>query len=539
VPEAVWQQPASATSASRLIPWLAWTTGVVCLLISLAIIERAPVPWLDEVYLVSVSNTVAQGPNRAERLVPRPEWVDGYEKIYGPVFFHTEAAFIRLFGLSTFSGRVAGWGGTVLMSLATIWLIGVVGGSVEFMAIAFAVMALTPELSVIARNGRMDSMALGFEFAGVASLLMALRASRRAFLWGLIAGVWWALAVLTTPRTLPFLAGLVVAAPVILVDREMRGTFVKALVCLYSVVLAAVYLWADHLEITVIGWFRWLWDCVKDDVYNVALPGHQRFWALGAMTAITPLVVAACIVAIALIAVWLRPRAGGPSRRRLRFWYLFLATTFNALFYLIVANYAFGVSQYFILPLLVVVLMATAVVVRAEPRVYRPMLAFWLVAALCFAGVRTLKYIEVWQTWELRDPKLMQDFVEKWVPRGSIVFGDDQYYFYAVENAGSVYRTFNLVNSGLEQLKSVRPRRQTVLPQVANSFLLWPVGDQNAPFPAWFDCAKANIVARYEAPADAIGIERIVPFAFLPYLHGYPTTMLYRVPAGCPLTGSP
>ncbi len=102
--------------------------------------------------------------------------------------------------------------------------------------------------------------------------------------------------------------------------------------------------------------------------------------------------------------------------------------------------------------------MATAVVVRAEPRVYRPMLAFWLVAALCFAGVRTLKYIEVWQTWELRDPKLMQDFVEQWVPRGSIVFGDDQYYFYAVEDAGSTYRTFNLVNSGLEQLKSVADR---------------------------------------------------------------------------------
>ena len=540
MPEAVWKQPASAPPTSPVLQWLAWATGVICLLVSLAIIERAPVPWLDEVYLVSVANTVAQGPSRVERLVPRPEWVDGYEKIYGPVFFHTEAAFIRLFGLSPFSGRVAGWGGGVLLAAATVWLIFIVGGSREFAAMAFALMVLTPEFSVIARNGRMDSMAIGFELAGVASLLAALGGPRRAIPWGVVAGACWALAVLTTPRTLPFLAGLVVAAPILMADRATRAGFLQAIGCLFGVVLAGVYLWADHLEITVIGWFWWLWDCVKDDVYNVALPGHQRFWALGAMTAVTPSAVVLGSVAIAFIALRLRPTLDTVrSPRRRRFWYLFFATSFNTVFYLVVANYAFGISQYFILPMLVVVMMATAAGLEAEPRLYRPVLAFWLVTALGLGGIRVLKYIEVWQTWALRDPKLMQQFVETWVPRQSIVFGDDQYYFYAVENAGSVYRTFNVLNSGLGQLKSESPRRQTVLPRVENSFLLWPVGDQNAPFPAWFNCAKANIVATYEATAEPIGIERLLPFAFLPYLHGYPATILYRVPPGCPLTGSP
>ena len=135
MPEAVWQQPASATSTSRVIEWLAWATGVVSILVSLAIIERAPMPWLDEVYLVSVSNSVAQGSDRAARLVPPPEWVDGYEKTYGPVFFHTEAAAIRLFGLSPFSGRITGWAGSVLLAFSSAWLILIVGGSSEMASI--------------------------------------------------------------------------------------------------------------------------------------------------------------------------------------------------------------------------------------------------------------------------------------------------------------------------------------------------------------------------------------------------------------------
>ena len=545
MPEAVWQQPASATSTSRVIEWLAWATGVVSILVSLAIIERAPMPWLDEVYLVSVSNSVAQGSDRAARLVPPPEWVDGYEKTYGPVFFHTEAAAIRLFGLSPFSGRITGWAGSVLLAFSSAWLILIVGGSSEMAAIAFALVTLTPEFSVIARNGRMDTMAIGFELAGVACLLAALGRAQRTIPWGLLAGGCWAMAVLTTPRTLPFLCGLLVAAPILLKDGETRASFVRAILCLYAVVLAGLYLWSHHLGITIIEWFFWLWNCVKDDSYNLALPGHQRFWELRIINAATPVAVVLAGAGIAIFARRIHPRLAGvialgvASRRRLRFWYLVVATSFNAVFYVVVTNYVFGMSQYFVLPMLIVMLMATSVLRRAQPRLGRPMFIFWLVVALAFGGIRALKYVEVWQTWRVRDPKLMQQFVEQWVPKGSIVFGDDQYYFYAVEGAGSVYRTFNLLNSGLDRLKNAEPRRQTVLPQVANSFLLWPVGDPSVLFPPWFDCARDHVVARFEANTKPIGIERMAPFAFSPYLHGYPTTTLYRVPPGCPMTGSP
>ena len=531
------EQPARlALKQSTILRRLAWTAGIICLLADLAIISRSPIPWLDEVYLVSVANSVAHQNRPFERLTPRPEWVDGYEKIYGPVFFHAEAAFIRVLGLSPLSGRVVCWIGAVLTAIAAAWLVGVAGGSVQWAALAFALIVLTPEFSVIARNGRMDSLAIGFELAGMACLMMALRESTRATLWALGAGACWALAVLTTPRTLPFLAGLVVAAPLLLAAREMRASFVRAGVCLFAIVGISLFFWARHLDLTLVGWAWWLWDGLKDDAYNVVLPGHQRYWALRVPTAITPLL--AIVGSLAVGGALLRRRAaldGVHSKRRITFCYLLLAVVFNAVFYLVVANYAFGISQYFVLPLLVVVLMATAVAARLEPWAHRPMMAFWILAALFLGAINVVKYVEVWQTWHLRDPRLMQQFVERSVPRGSIVFGNDQYYFYAVENAGSTFRTYNAGNAGIDKLKSATPRQPVVVPTVDQSFLLWPVADPNAPFPAWFECARANVVARYESPAEPIGIERLVTFAFTPFAHGYPTTILYRVPAGCPV----
>jgi hypothetical protein len=531
------EQPARlALKKSTVISRLAWAVGIFILLADLAIINRVPIPWLDEVYLVSVANSVAHQAQPIERLTPRPEWVDGYERIYGPVFFHAEAAFIRRLGLSPFSGRIVCWLGAILTAIVAAWLVGVAGGSAEWGALAFALVVLTPEFSSIARNGRMDSLAIGFELAGLACLMMALRESTRAIAWSLAAGGCWALAVLTTPRTLPFLAGLIVAAPLLLAARETRVSFVRAGVCLFTVVGVSLFFWADHLELTLVGWAWWLWDGLKDDAYNVVLPGHQRFWALRKFNAVTPLIV--ILGSLAVGGALLRRHAapnGVHSQRRRIFWYLLLAVVFNALFYLVVANYAFGVSQYFVLPLLVVVLMATAVAARLEPWAQRPMLAFWILAAVLLGAINVVRYVEVWQTWDLRDPRLMQQFVERSVPRGSIVFGNDQYYFYAVQNAGSTFRTYNAGNAGIDKLKSATPRQPVVAATVDQSFLLWPVADPNAPFPAWFECARASVVARYESSAEPIGIERLVTFAFTPFAHGYPTTILYRVPAGCPV----
>ncbi len=523
-------------STSPLLARAAWVLGLFCLISMLAVIERSPVPSLDEIYLTSVSKTVAQGADRSPRLVPPPEWFDDYEKLYGPVFFYVEAPFIRVLGLSMFSSRLVCWIGTLLLCGATAWLVLLADGSVEFAAVAFAVMALTPELSALARNGRMDSLALTLELAGIGGLVSAWRSPARALRWSLFAGVCWALAVTTTPRTLPLLAGLAVASPLVL-GREDRRAVILSLSCVFLGPIVGIGLWAARLGLSLIGWAWWMWDGVKDDYENIALPGHERLWGMGFSTALTPIALVLATAGVSLVAWKLCTRRQVPAGSRRTLWYLVWATTFNTLFYLIVANFAFVVSEYFVTPMLVVLLMGTAKLLRANTRAYQWSMALWIVVALAFGAHRVAKHVEVWQTWQLRDPQRLLTFIRQWVPPGSIIFGDDQYYYYAIENAGSTYRTFYLEKTGAGDAHGPRFRRQAV-PAGKQAFLIWPVGDPNAPFPPWFDCAKPDVVAAFESSDEPIGIERTFSFAFFPYLHGYPKTILYRVPPGCPLVAN-
>ncbi|HEY1910577.1 MAG TPA: glycosyltransferase family 39 protein [Vicinamibacterales bacterium] len=526
----------------RALRWTAWTIGVVCILANLSILSRAPIPWIDEVYLASVANSIAHDSEGVERLSPRPEWVDGYEKVYGPVFFQVESVFIKHFGLSPFTGRATAWLGAILLAAAAAYLVGIVGASPEWPAIAFALFTLTPEFSLVARNGRMDSIAIAFELIGLAFLLIATQERRRAWLTAAAAGFFWALAVLTTPRTLPLLAGMFVAAPVLLVPPETRRAFARAIAVLAGSVLIGLALWSHSEGITIVGWAVRLWDSVKDDAYNIVLPGHPRYWSLGPLTAVTPAVVIAGAIVLGavgdlqLLARLHRarlPTEAPPSAVRLAIWYLFVAAFFNGVFYLIVANYAFGISQYFVIPMFVVVLAAAAATAHRRPRAYWPMMAGSLVVALGFGAIQTVKLVEVWQTWSGRDARLMEQFLERSVPRGSIVYGFDEYYFYAVEEVGSTFRTFNLTHSGLNHLMVDLPP-PAAEPQRSPAFLLWPVDNPNAPFPEWFNCARSNEITKFDADVQAVGIERWLPGLFQSYRHGYPPTVLYRVPEGCP-----
>jgi hypothetical protein len=104
---------------------------------------------------------------------------------------------------------------TVLAAFAVAGLVLVVGGSIEWAGIACALFTLTPEFSVILRNGRMDSLALGFEFAGIGFLLGAMCWPALAIPWSLTAGVFWTLALLVTAR-------------------ETRKTFLLSITCLLA-----------------------------------------------------------------------------------------------------------------------------------------------------------------------------------------------------------------------------------------------------------------------------------------------------------------
>lgn len=483
-------------------------------------------------YLASASYSLAQG-NGGHPVVAPPGWAEPAAGLYGPVYFYATAGAIRTFGLSTAAARMVCVTGAVLMAVSAAGLIVVTGAPVGWAAMLFLLLALSPEVGTIASNGRMDSLAIGLELAGMTCVMATLhrRQSRFATLYGPAAGVLWSLAVLTTPRTLPFFGGLVLALPLLFADRATWRPALRSMFGILPVVAASVTAWAAALDLTPFGWLRWLWDTVRDDAYNIALPGHARFWALGVVNSITPGVIL-LTGAAAGGAFLLSPSFRAAAARAPRcVWYFTAASALNAAFYIVVANYAFGISQYFVLPLLAAMLCLTSHA-AGQPRLERALAVVWIVVALAFAGVRVVKDVQIWQTWALRDPVPLERFLRQWVPAGSVVYGYDEYYFFAVERAGSTFQTLNGAPKPAPRHVKGIPRPPQVEPR-AERFVLWPTALDGLPTSRLLSCAQAHPVAAFERPVEQGGVEKLVPFAFTLNAHGYPPTALYQLTDDC------
>ena len=115
------------------------------------------------------------------------------------------------------------------------------------------------------------------------------------------------------------------------------------------------------------------------------------------------------------------------------------------------------------------------------------------------------------------------------------MFGYDQYYYYAVEAAGSTFRTwtptpFPPPAFGRPAGISVEGEPSAALAD--RRFLLWPVNGLPGAVPDTFACATNNVVARFsESETEVTGVERLG--GFIASLHGYPDTVLYKLPANC------
>jgi hypothetical protein len=76
--------------------------------------------------------------------------------------------------------------------------------------------------------------------------------------------------------------------------------------------------------------------------------------------------------------------------------------------------------------------------------------------------------------------------------------------------------------------ESVRPNRHIAVPVPRERFFIWP-GDNDLP-PA-YRCVAGHVVATFEPPPNALN--RLGPFGGVAD-DGYPPTVLYRLPRGCP-----
>src|SRR5690348_2326371 len=90
--------------------WVActsWTIGAAAFALFLIALPRVPIPWGDEIWMASAANSIAHGGSGVPGALPPGPWYASFSHVYGPVFFQLSATFIRLFGLSATTARLA------------------------------------------------------------------------------------------------------------------------------------------------------------------------------------------------------------------------------------------------------------------------------------------------------------------------------------------------------------------------------------------------------------------------------------------------
>ena len=496
-------------------------------------LARVPIPWGDEIWMASASKSLADGGLGVPSALPPGPWYAAFPHVYGPLFFNLSAAFIRVFGLSAATVRVVCVLGAALLVAATAWLMRSAGLGPRWAAIGCALMTLTPEVGTIATNGRMDTLAIAMEIAAMAAFVQALR-SDNAVRWGAAAGGLGLLALLSQVRALPLLAGMALGGVGLLVSRTNRQQAFAAGAAAVAVFLIGGWWWTHHLGLTPLEWALTYLRSSRGDAQNLALAGRPRVWGLELRNAITPLVILAAGAGSAVM-LWRRaPTNPQPASRLFPLAAVLVASIVNVAFIFAVANNVFTSSSYFVLPLLAAIITVSVAIGQRAGR-SRTIAAFWMAVVVLFGAARTMKYVEVWQTWPYRDPAPLDQFVARHVPPGSLVFGYDQYYYYAVQAAGSTFRTWTptpFPPPAFGRPEGISVEGEPLEAMADRRYFVWPVNGLPGAVPASFGCVVPHEVARFsESDTTATGVEHFA--GFIASLHGYPDTVLYRLPRDC------
>jgi len=145
-------------------------------------------------------------------------------------------------------------------------------------------------------------------------------------------------------------------------------------------------------------------------------------------------------------------------------------------------------------------------------------------------------YARVAATWQARDPDSLYAFVTRHVPATSAVAGPRAPYFFAVERSGARYRSVSPESwaDWARWMPDVEPEalaeaRRVPITSTGERFLIWRADDE---VPAEYACATTHQVAVFEpAPTH---LELLGWLGARTWDTGYPKSVLYRLPQGCP-----
>jgi hypothetical protein len=493
----------------------------------LVTLQRSPVAWSDGIIYASIARSV-QFDRRGVPTVLRdaPAAVD-HVPFYGPVFFRVVAWMFAVAGFSDGSIRLVSLGGALMIALGGAFLVRALGGSREQQAWAAALLLLSPELGRGATDGRMDTLAVGFEVLALALFAGGLERERGAWLHGAAAGLLIAAAALTTPRTYPFVGAFLLGTALPIPGSGSRhGAVLRQMAACAATVALVTGSWMVAGHGSPARWFGYMKYIATHEGVDLAVLTPARDWSFTAWAAITPLAIAA--------APWLARQFPGRHRGRPRDatrLFLWFAAGLNVAAGVVLFNFTFFFAIYIFIPLLAVAFASTAAL-RVPARTAVALLAVLVAADV---AVRTGRYVRLASVWRGTDPESIERFVRAHVPAGSDVLGEERFYFFAVERAGAHYLFASPLNSpdwsrrviAFDPAAGVPPGATDRAP--AARFLIWPADEAQYPLPQNLACAHERVVAVFDPSTPRP--RRLGPIPIDPRLPlVYPKTVLYGLP---------
>ena len=512
-----------------------WIVTLVAMVLILLFLPRSPLPWLDETFFASTSLAVARGGPPIPTVLGAFPHTGRIDLLYGPLVFFLGSLDVRLFGLSITSWRLLGFFGAVGAVFSASWVSRCLDRSAAATAASAMMVALSQGIGARATTGRLDTITLTLEILSLICTLHAMRVqeSRRSgFLYAALAGILCAFAALSTPRAFPFVLGLFVAIALELLLTRTWELITRGLI-IAAAALLPVWGWTLSRGTNPIGWLRFIAEVSRGDRISVSpiLHGSWHFFdeplvplLSGLIFTFVTLLVFIGAFGSSIFTVRPTTEIEGPgvlSALRLAS----IAVLINFVVSVLTIS-RFWDYEVFVVPLVIPVLIAlTAKILRGSaPRtLQRIVLVSWLVLAIVLLAIRSGKVVAWLASYHERDPQPLQDFISGKVPGNSRVFGPEEFYFYAVEAAGSHYLFVRpRIPTGLVSKLDHNLNWQEQLNEGQPVYLIWPKDDilppglapENLQLEGSFTAQRGNEPARWRKAG---------------WGSGYPPTNLYRI----------
>jgi hypothetical protein len=508
-----------------------WLVTFAALFLMLLSLPRSPLPWLDEMLFASTSLSIVRGGPPVPTVLAAFPHTMRIDIFYGPLVCFLGSLDVRLFGLSATSWRLLGFLGAIGTVFSASWVSRCLDRSPVVMAAAAMLVTLSQGMGARATSGRLDAITVMLELLSLACTLSAMRvqeSKRSRFAYAALAGSFCGLAALSTPRAFPFVLGLFVALGFELVSAGNLDSVLSGLV-IGATALLPVWAWTLSRGLSPTGWLRLIAVLSRGDKLSVSpmLHGSWHFFD-------EPLVPLVSGLLFTLVTVVIFGAAFGSGRRTFQTEGRDVSSAMMLASIAVIINYVasfltiarFWDYEIFVVPLVIPVLIAwTAKLLRNQaPRpLARIVLGSWLILAMVLVTIRSGKVVAWLVSYDERNPQPLHDFVNHYVPSNSRVFGPEDYYFYAVEAAGSQYLFMRpRITSGLVSKLDHDLDSQEQLNDGRPVYLIWPKDD---PLPR--DLLPANLLL--EATFTAKLGKEPARWRKAGWGSGYPPTNLYRI----------